>query len=114
MVVLAGAMIAYRGTDEALAQATPYQVALAKHLTDSGAVMYGAYWCPHCADQKRAFGDAFTYVDYAECDPAGQNARPELCKQKGITAYPTWELDGRLFEGVFSLQELAGLSGYGG
>ena len=29
--------------------------ALAKHLTKTGAVMYGAYWCPYCSQQKKIF-----------------------------------------------------------
>ena len=27
--------------------------ALAKHLAKIGAVMYGAYWCPYCSQQKK-------------------------------------------------------------
>lgn len=32
------------------------EIALAKHLAQSDAVMYSAYWCPHCYDQKQLFG----------------------------------------------------------
>ena len=37
-------------------KSTPASIALAKHLTSSGAVMYSAYWCPHCHEQKELFG----------------------------------------------------------
>ena len=38
---------------------TPQQIALAKHLKETGAKMYGAYWCSHCFGQKQAFGAEF-------------------------------------------------------
>ncbi|MFQ5851026.1 MAG: vitamin K epoxide reductase family protein [Candidatus Binatia bacterium] len=34
----------------------PWMLALAEHLTKGGAKFYGAYWCPHCENQKRIFG----------------------------------------------------------
>lgn len=91
-----------------------YQVALAQHLRAKGAVMYGAYWCPHCANQKKLFGSAFEYVNYVECDAQGKDANPALCQRKGIRGYPTWEIRGKFYEGEFPLEELARLSGYGG
>ena len=30
--------------------------ALAEHLTEEGALFYGASWCPHCQEQKLLFG----------------------------------------------------------
>ena len=57
----------------------------AKCLTQKGAVMYGAEWCPHCKDQKAAFGDSFKYINYVECPDNTQ-----LCIDKGIQGYPTW------------------------
>lgn len=83
---------------------------LAKHLTETGAVMYGAYWCGHCANQKALFGDAFKYIDYVECDPKGEDANPSLCAQKGIPGYPTWEIGGEFYSGEYSLEALAWLS----
>jgi len=74
--------------------------------------MYGAYWCPHCAEQKKLFGSAFDYVNYVECDPKGKDANPALCQQKGIGGFPTWEIGNDLYEGTRSLQELARLSGF--
>ena len=35
-----------------------YLEKLAKFMTNEGMVLYGAYWCPHCKDQKELFGDA--------------------------------------------------------
>src|SRR3989344_3569664 len=31
----------------------------AQCLTDNGAKMFGAYWCPHCSDQKKMFGSSW-------------------------------------------------------
>ncbi len=47
-----------------------------------------------------------------ECDPRGVSARPELCRQLAIRAYPTWVIDVHRVEGLMSLDELARLSGF--
>mgnify|MGYP001368690166 CR=1 FL=1 len=39
-----------------ISQSSPEKIKLAEHLTKEGAVMYNAYWCPHCHDQKEMFG----------------------------------------------------------
>ena len=84
---------------------------LAKCLTTAGAKMYGAYWCPHCADQKKLFGDSFKYVSYVECDAKGENANPEACKKAGIEGYPTWIFsDGTKVTGTQKLAKLSELS----
>ncbi len=89
-----------------------YEAQLAEHLTATGGVMYGAHWCPHCADQKAMFNDSADVLPYVECAADGENAQPELCQQRGIEGYPTWEIDGQLYPGVRSLDELADLSGF--
>ena len=84
---------------------------LAKCLTAAGAKMYGAYWCPHCADQKKLFGDSFKFVSYVECAPKGENANPEACKKAGIEGYPTWIFsDGKKVTGTQKLAKLSELS----
>lgn len=90
--------------------------ALAKHLQAIGAKMYGAYWCPHCHHQMDLFGEGTfnRYIRYIECDPRGEKAKPELCKTAKIEAYPTWEIRGKLYMGVQSLEELATLSEFKG
>ena len=94
---------------------TPAKVALAEHLTEVDAKMYGAYWCSHCQDQKKLFGqEAVSQLNYIECDPKGKNPQPNLCVAAGIKAYPTWEINGEIQEGVISLENLAKLSGYNG
>ncbi|MEK7096533.1 MAG: hypothetical protein AAB881_01085 [Patescibacteria group bacterium] len=93
-------------------ESADYKVKLAKFLSQKGMVMYGAYWCVHCKGQKELFGDAFQYVDYVECDAAGENGNPEECKAKGVTGYPTWIYQGKEYEGLLSLSKLAGIVGF--
>ena len=95
----------------------PAQLALARHLREIGAKEYGAYWCPHCHDQKMLFGkEAAALIDYVECDPKGQNSRAEICQAAGanIKGFPTWEIKGQFYSGTQSLEKLADLSGYTG
>jgi glutaredoxin len=93
----------------------PSEIALAQHLSKTGAKVYSAYWCPHCHEQKELFGQqAAAQLPYVECDPAGQNTQSDLCKTKEIKGYPTWEINGQMYSGAQSLQKLAELSGYQG
>lgn len=84
---------------------------LAKCLTEKGAKMYGAYWCSHCQNQKAEFGDSFQYINYFECDPAGENANPQACEQAGISGYPTWIINGQQYPGEQSFDKLKNLAG---
>ncbi|MBI5398827.1 hypothetical protein HZB03_05160 [Candidatus Woesearchaeota archaeon] len=68
--------------------------AFAKCITEKGATMYGAFWCPHCTRVKKNFGSSFKYVDYVECDPRGDNSEPERCRQVGIDKYATFIING--------------------
>lgn len=65
----------------------------AKCITEKGAVMYGAFWCPHCAKVKKMFGESFRHINYVECDPRGENERSLLCIEKQIEAYATFEFN---------------------
>ncbi|XZN89374.1 MAG: hypothetical protein ACM65M_17095 [Microcoleus sp.] len=96
-------------------ESLPDQVALATHLQTIRARMYGAYWCPYCHKQQELFGkEALTAITYIECDPRGKDAQPDLCKAANIKAYPTWEIGGKYYTGMQSLEKLAILSGYKG
>ena len=91
------------------------EIALAQHLTATGAKKYGAFWCPHCYDQKQLFGkEAFAQVNYIECDPQGKDPQRETCLAAGIQSFPTWEVDGKFYPGTKTMAELAELSKYTG
>ena len=84
----------------------------AQCLTEKGAVMYGTFWCPHCAQVKKNFGSSFKYVEYVECDPRGDNEQSELCLEKGIEKYATFEFtDGSRLVGEPSFAELSEKTG---
>jgi len=84
----------------------------AQCLSESGAVFYGAFWCPRCAEQKVLFGNSTKYLNYVECStPDGQNQTQE-CIDAGIKSYPTWEFtDGERLSGVVPLQQLGDRTG---
>ena len=85
----------------------------AKCIATKNARMYGLYWCPHCADQKREFGSSFHYVPYVEC--ASENDPHELtaaCKAAGVKLFPSWQFGSDPpKEGVLSLLELSQKTG---
>tara|TARA_B100000214_G_scaffold365652_1_gene333654 strand:+ start:253 stop:663 length:411 start_codon:yes stop_codon:yes gene_type:complete len=96
-----------------VAISSPEKIKLAEHLTKEGAVMYNAYWCPHCHDQKEMFGKvAAEKLNLVECAKDGLDNRRDLCEAKGITGFPSWEINGKIDSGVKSLKELAELSNY--
>ena len=93
----------------------PDAIALANHLTAKGVVVYTAYWCPHCHEQKELFGrQATERLKVIECAPDGKNSQVALCASKKIEGFPTWEINGKLDSGVKPLAKLASLSGYKG
>lgn len=79
----------------------------AKCLSDKKLTMYGAYWCPHCQNQKKEFGTSFDYVPYVEC-----TQQVDACKAAGVVGYPTWiDASGKKYEGEQKLEKLAEISG---
>lgn len=114
IVTLTGTLGIYASQGKISAQANSFAGRLAQHLTVTNAKMYGAYWCPHCTDQKNKFGEAKKLIPYVECDAKGENPQTALCQQKGITGFPTWEINGKMLSGERSLDELADASGYKG
>jgi hypothetical protein len=86
--------------------------AFARCLGDKGAKMYGAYWCPHCADQKELFGASFEYAPYVECGIKGSRAIAQACQDANIKRYPTWVFaDGSRVEGEHPLDFLSQQTG---
>ena len=98
-----------------LSESSPAKLALAEHLTARGVVVYTAWWCPHCHEQKELFGrQAAARLKVIECAADGRNSQTALCEQKKIQGFPSWEIDGKLDSGVKPLKELADRSGYTG
>lgn len=93
----------------------PWVRSLAEHLAKSNVKFYGAYWCPHCADQKEMFGSSAHRLPYIECSPYGpEAAQAEACRERGIQSYPTWIINGQRYVGILTLEELARYSEFKG
>ena len=88
---------------------SPDAIRLAQHLKEIGAVMYGGYGCMHCYRQKQLLGAEVvnSLLTYVECGKNGANSKRELCKEKGVKGFPTWEIDGQMYPGEQSLSDLA-------
>lgn len=65
--------------------------AFAQCLKESGTTFFGAFWCPHCQAQKKLFGDASELLPYVECSTADGKSQLAVCKEAGVSSYPTWE-----------------------
>lgn len=92
------------------AKSTERSLTLARQMESLDTKMYGAYWCKHCLSQKEVLGkQAFAKIQYIECTKDGKNSQNELCREKGIRAVPTWEINGKLFSGERSFEELVEL-----
>lgn len=88
--------------------------AFARCLKDRNVLMYGAYWCPHCAEQKELFGASFKYAPYVECGIEGnRRGERQACKDAGIKLFPTWQFPptGERVEGNLSLEALRDKTG---
>ena len=84
----------------------------AQCLKDKGVLFYGAFWCPHCQNQKKLFGSSEKHLPYVECSTPNSSGQLQVCRDADIESYPTWKFpDGSKQEGELSLQELSNKSG---
>lgn len=81
-------------------------------LKDKGAVFYGAFWCPHCQDQKKMFGQSSKLLPYVECSTPDGKGQTAICTEKDIPGYPTWEFaDGSRMGSTVSFEKLSEKTG---
>ena len=79
---------------------------IAQCLKSKDIKFYGAYWCPHCQEQKKTLGGYLNSINYIEC-----TEDPAVCTAAEIQAYPTWVFpDGTRQEGALPLEEILKLS----
>jgi thiol-disulfide isomerase/thioredoxin len=85
--------------------------AFATCIKDSGATFYGAFWCPHCQNQKALFGSSAKLLPYVECStPDGRSQLP-ICIDAGVADYPTWKFGTSTVEtGEVPLERLSKLT----
>ena len=94
-------------------ESTRESIKLAKYLKDKGVVKYSAYWCPNCLNQSELFGkQAYRELNVVECAKDGMNSQTQLCIDKKIQGFPSWEINGKIILGVQTLDELSKLSGF--
>lgn len=86
-------------------------------LGKSGLKFYGAFWCPHCQKEKSLFGKSKDLLPYVECSTADGKGQTDICKEKGVTGYPTWEYtkpgatSTTMESGEKTLEELSSMTG---
>ena len=94
-------------------ESTKESIELAKYLKVKGVVKYSAYWCPNCINQSELFGkQAYRELYVVECARDGKNSQTQLCIDKNIQGFPSWEINGKIILGVQTLKELSKLTGY--
>jgi uncharacterized membrane protein len=103
---------------------------LANDLENLNTRFFGAFWCGHCYEQKQILGrEAMNKIPYIECSRDGLNSQANLyvsgcipfplhkfpylthsfccrCKERKVPGYPTWEINGELYPGEQSIEEL--------
>jgi len=122
---------------------TEQAVRLSQHLEKIGAKFYGAFWCPHCLNQRMYFGsEALKSLPYVEvslddfffqrknpilkmirfadivmqCASQGLDYDQKQCQESGVykSGFPTWVINGKSTSGEMNLERLAQLSNFPG
>ena len=94
-------------------ESTNESIEFAKFLRDNGVVKYSAYWCPNCLNQGELFGkQAYNELNVVECSRDGKKSQTQLCIDKNIQGFPSWEINGKIILGVKTIEELSKLTGY--
>ena len=94
-------------------ESTKESIELAKYLNDNGVVKYSAYWCPNCLNQSELFGkQAYRELNVFEFARVSIKSQTQLCIDKKIKGFPTWEINGNLILGVLTPIELSKLTGF--
>lgn len=107
VVVIAGLAILQSTSNKTAGNPNQYD-ALASCIAESGAKFYGAFWCPHCNNQKKMFRDSQKLLPYVECSTADGKGQTQVCIDQGIQSYPTWIFaDGSKLTGEIDLPTLA-------
>lgn len=91
--------------------ASPEVNAFAQCIKDSGAKLYGAFWCSHCKNQKKLFGNSKN-LPYIECATSDGKGQVQICADAKIEGYPTWVFaDGSSQSGELSFEILSQKTG---
>lgn len=81
-------------------------------IANTGTKFYGAFWCPHCQEQKKMFGTSAKLLPYVECSTPDGQGQLEVCIDEEIKGYPTWKFpNGQIESNVLSLDQLSSITG---
>ena len=107
IVIIIGLVLIRNSANESdVAASTPFDT-FAQCLSDAGAKFYGAYWCPHCQDQKKILKNS-KMLPYIECSTPDGKGQVKVCIDAKITGYPTWDFaDGSRIDKELTLKELS-------
>ena len=106
VIALIAAIALFSYTFYARSQKTGDYDEFAKCLTGKAIVVYGNDFCQYTAKQLNWFGKSEKLLNYVKCID-----NKELCDSKGVKITPTWEINGKIYEGVQSFEKLSELSG---
>lgn len=81
-------------------------------FASKGLTLYGASWDSSTKKQQEALGTYLSSVQYVECGVQGDyRAQTDECKTASIEAYPTWDVAGKKYMGIYSSDEIAAIAG---
>ena len=75
-----------------------------QELVENGATLYGISPCASTQKQLVDLGTTEYYtkgLDYVDCE-----ADAAFCRLMNVTSYPTWQINGQLYPGYYSLEKL--------
>ena len=75
-----------------------------QELVENGATLYGISSCASTQKQLVDLGTTEHYtqgLDYVDCE-----ADAAFCRLMNVTSYPTWQINGQLYPGYYSLEKL--------
>jgi hypothetical protein len=110
---LAGLLALFAGPLPAPAETPGDLEALALCIANSGAIFYGAHWCPVCRKQKEYFGEYASLLPYVECYAGTKSeGKSDECRRAGVKKFPTWHFpDGTVVTGAKRPDTLARATG---
>ncbi|MEK7631040.1 MAG: thioredoxin domain-containing protein [Patescibacteria group bacterium] len=112
LIAIGGIWYVMQGSPAPISSAPSMLDGFTQCLKDKGAVFYGAFWCPHCQNQKAMFGSSEKLLPYVECSTADGKGQLDVCREKDITGYPTWTFaDGSRESGELDLVVLGRKTG---
>lgn len=101
----------YSGTTSSSVVANTEYDDFSQCLSDAGAMFFGAFWCPHCQEQKKLLKNSKN-IPYTECSTPDGQSQIQVCEDEGITGYPTWRFaNGDELNGVQQLSVLGEQTG---